>query len=307
MDKIKPKSSLFIKLGSGGEWEKDCINNGYLRIGFHEFQHEDLINNKFELVRDYYTKVKTSKQWVTIYENQIKNFYTTDDSVLWITFYNQRLWWCFAGDHFEGEGNTKKLRYTKNGWSCFDINGKELIVDNLSGDLLKTQGFQSTICNVEAFDYLVKKINGEELEEIVNVKNDLQKLMTSASKLITKLAPKDFEILIDLIFRQTGYQRTNTIGGPQKTKDIELISPVTGERILVQVKCSSRIAQFIEYEKYFNDLEGYDRFYYVVHTPDEKLSTYSSLNDKIVIWKLDNISELAINSGLINWIMNKIG
>jgi hypothetical protein len=307
MDKIRPKSSLFIKLGSGGEWEKDCITDGYLRIGFNEFKHEDLIDNKFHKVRDYYTGIKTPKQWVTNYENQLRNFYTTDESVLWITFYNQRLWWCFADYKFEGAGYDKKLRFTKNGWSCLDINGKELIVDNLSGELLKTQGFQSTICKVKAFDYLVKKINGEELEEKVIVRNDLKALISSTSKLIKKLAPKDFEILVDLIFRQTGYQRTNVIGGPQKTKDIELLSPVTGERILVQVKCSSKISQFIEYEKYFNDMEGYDKFYYVVHSPDEKLSTYLSSNNKIIIWKLEKVSELAINSGLINWILNKVG
>lgn len=305
MDKIKPSTALFIKLGSKGKWDDECIDKGVLRLGFNEFKHQDMLDGRFDIVRDYF-KDKTSKQWVTIYENQLRNFYTTDDTVLWITFIKQRLYWCFADNRFEGEGTDTKYRFTKNGWSSKDINGKDLIVDNLSGELLKTQGFQSTICNVEAIDYLVKKINGDEIPEIIEVKSDLEKLVSSTSKIITKLGPKDFEILIDLIFRQTGYQRTNVLGGPQKVKDIELISPVTGERILVQVKCSSNMKQYLEYENYFNELEGYDRFFYVVHSPDKVLSKHQPNNDKISLWILDKIADLTISSGLINWVLEKV-
>lgn len=305
LPKIHPSTALFIKLGQKGKWEGECINNGTLRLSFPEFTHDDLLNGNYEMVRNYYKNI-TAPQWVTIYENQIKNFYETDETVLWITFYNQRLWWCFAENKFKGEGNDLKLRYVKDKWRCTDIFGKELLVDNLSGLLLKTQGFQSTICKVEAFDYLVKKINGEELPEIQKVKKDIDELKNSISDLIKKLTPKDFEILIDLIFRQTGYQRTNVIGGPQKTKDIELLSPVTNERILVQVKSSSSFSKYEEYEKYFSDMEGYDRFFYVVHTTDKKLANYSPENSKINIWTLETISNFTINSGLISWLINKV-
>ncbi|MBU1720503.1 MAG: hypothetical protein KKA07_15675 [Bacteroidetes bacterium] len=174
MEKLKPinpTSALFIKFGQGGEWEDECITNGTLRLGFREFFHDDLIAGKFKIVRNYY-KTRTSAPWVTIYENQIKNFYQTDETVLWITFYKQRLWWCFATNKFKGKGTELKLRYVKEKWRCTDILGNELLVDNLSGQLLKTQGFQSTICNVEAFDYLVKKINGKDIPEVKQVKSD---------------------------------------------------------------------------------------------------------------------------------------
>ena len=302
---IKPSSALFIKLGQKGVWETECINNGTLRIGFSEFLHEDLLKGNFNVIREHY-KDKTSPQWVTIYENQVKNFYQSDETVLWITFHNQKLWWCFAKNEVQGKGKELKIRFVKDKWRSVDILGNELLVDNLSGELLKTQGFQSTICNVEAFDYLVKKINGEEIPEISKVKEDVLNLKKSISKLIKKLPPKDFEVFIDLIFRQTGYQRTNVIGGPQKTKDIELISPVTNERILVQVKCESSFKKYEEYENYFSNMEGYDKFYYVVHTPDKKLTSYIPTNSKINIWRLDVISDLTINAGLLSWVMNKV-
>lgn len=305
MEKINPTNALFIKLGIKGEWEKKCIKNSVLQIGFNEVNHKDLMNGRFEVINDYY-KDKTSQRCITMYVNQLKNFYKTDDNTLWITFVDQKLYWCFADNRFEDEGSLNKIRYTKNGWSCENIYGKELIVDNLSGNLLKTQGFQSTICKVEAFEYLVKKINGDVLNEVLEVDNNFKSLVQSVSKLIVKLTPKDFEILTDLIFRQLGYQRTNVIGGPQKIKDIELISPASKERILVQVKCNSNFKLYSEYECYFNSLEGYDRFYYVVHTSDAKLNNYTPLNNKIFIWRLNEISEFIINTGLLNWVREKV-
>lgn len=304
--KINASNAFFIKLGSKGKWESECIENGILRLGFSEFEHEDMMRKKFNLVREYYESIGTSKQWVTIYENQLRNFYESDETVIWITFYKQKLWWCFGTNEFVGKGKNEKIRKTMNGWSSKDILGNDLLVDNLSGEVLKIQGFQSTICKVSAFDYLIQKINGENSPEVTAVKTDLNNLHNSIGKLITKLAPKDFEVLVDLIFRQTGYQRTNVLGGPQKTKDIELISSVTGERILVQVKCSSNIKIYKEYEDYFNELDIYDRFFYVVHTTDNKLSTLIPSNDKVSIWRLNDISKLVVNSGLVNWIINKV-
>jgi len=95
--------------------------------------------------------------------------------------------------------------------------------------------------------------------------------------------------------------------GPQKRKDIELIAPVTGERYLVQVKSRSSLSQFLEYKKYFEEMEGYDKYYYVVHSPDNDLEKYRSDNGKVIIWKMHEITDFCINSGLITWIVNKIG
>ncbi len=38
---------LFIKLGLGGEWEKDCIEtDGTIRLGFNEASHELCLNKE---------------------------------------------------------------------------------------------------------------------------------------------------------------------------------------------------------------------------------------------------------------------
>ncbi|MEB2784712.1 hypothetical protein [Algoriphagus persicinus] len=119
--------------------------------------------------------------------------------------------------------------------------------------------------------------------------------------------PKDFEVFIDLIFRQAGYLRTNSIGGVQKEKDIELIAPVTGERILVQIKSSTTLKQFEVYESHFINIkesESYDRFYYVYHSPNE-LDLNSEM-EGLEVWNRKKIAKLAVSSGLVPWILNKI-
>ncbi len=307
INKINPSSALFIKLGNKGIWEKECIESGTLRIGFDEFTHEYLMQGNTDGIKKAYQGKKVSKGIITLFQNQISNFYNPDINVLWITFYNQKLWWCFADNIFKGKGNDVKLRYVIDQWCSTDIYGKELHVDNLSGQLLKTQGYQSTICKVDAFDYLVNKINGEELIEVKQVKADMVSLQSSVALLIQKLHPKDFEVFVDLIFRQTGYLRTNVIGSSQKTKDIELLSPVTNERILVQIKTASSLHEYMDYDGEFEGMkEGYDRFFYVVHTSDKKLGEYKPSNSKINIWNIAKISELTINAGLTSWLVEKV-
>ncbi|MEB2784711.1 hypothetical protein [Algoriphagus persicinus] len=83
------------------------------------------------------------------------------------------MYWCFAEKEVDGEAGLKKEKRVIGEWSNKSIDGKPLLVDNLSGNWLKTQGFQGTICSVSDFDYLVKKINGEELPEVISVKKDL--------------------------------------------------------------------------------------------------------------------------------------
>jgi len=99
----------------------------------------------------------------------------------------------------------------------------------LRGDLLKTQGFRGTICDVKIKEYVINKINGKEPEEVKATVEAMRELESRVATLITKLRWQDFETLIDLIFREAGYNRTSDVGKTQKTFDLDLISPVTGE------------------------------------------------------------------------------
>lgn len=64
---------------------------------------------------------------------------------------------------------------------------------------------------------------------------------------------KDFEILVDLIFRNAGWRRVSVVGESLKFVDMELEEPITGEQYQVQVKSDATIADFKEYAEQFTE------------------------------------------------------
>ena len=157
------------------------------------------------------------------------------------------------------------------------------------------------------FNYLKQIINDIETNEYKNLLDAKETLKKSLIPAIKNLTPKDFEILVDLIFRNFGWKRTSVLGESMKFFDIILEEPLKKTLHGVQVK--SR-AKFSDFEKYRNEfLEYYQdeftSFFFVVHTPDKKLENYFEGVENIYKFTIDEISDYAIDSGLINWIMEK--
>jgi len=312
MKSINPSEVLYIKLGSGGEYEKECITNGTLQIGFREVPHELYIkcvkNGNWDEVQKAYRESGTSAGTATRYMHQIQRFYEADENILWITFWKGALYWCFAKPGVEVKDNHCKSRETISGWSCEDINGNQLMMSKLSGKVLAMQGFRGTICTVKEAKYLVEKINGIQPARVTETESVLLQLQEKVEDIIRTLSWRDFEILIDLIFRQAGWQRVNELGGKTKTLDIELISPITNERYGVQVKSKARLSLFEEYKtELMNDIQGgFTRFYFAVHSPDEDLMLASKDEDDNVKLLLPaDISRLAVQYGLTQWVIDK--
>ena len=307
MEKIKAKKVLFIKLGRGGKFEKDCIEKEQtLRLGYNEIDHELCINGLWKEVHNFFTKEENlNVGTATSHTNQIKHFYEEKETTLWITFYANKLWWCFSKPEIILHPDKTKTRPVIGKWSDKDINGNVLFAGNISGKLLKTQGFRGTICKVPEEKYALSKINSEQMKYVVEVEqamNDLKKKLTS---LIQNLQWKDFETLVDLIFRQAGWQRVSDIGKTQKTLDLELFAPVTGERAIVQIKAQSDLQQFLKYEDRFASMSDYDKFFYVVHTANLNLANLNYETDTN-LYLVDKVAELTISSGLVEWVIKRI-
>ena len=306
MEKISANKVLFIKLGKGGGYDENCIEKeNTLRLSYHEVDHSLCINKEWDKVRDYYISVeKTRKNVAASHANQIKQFYEEDDKTLWVTFYAHKLWWCFSKPEIYPHPDNTKTRPVIGKWSDKDINSNVLIFSNISGKLLRTQGFQGTICRVPASEYVLAKINGELLPEVVEVEKAMDNLKTKLISLIKHLQWQDFEILVDLIFRQAGWQRLSDLGKTQKTIDIEVLSPVTNERGIIQVKSQSDLKQFEKYQKDFVLLHDYNKFFYVVHTAEASLRNYENDTDIKLIFA-EEIADLTIASGLVDWVVKK--
>lgn len=306
MTRIKPNKVLFIKLGQGGKYEKSSIENDHtLRLGYGEVDHQLCVNRKWSKIHDYFTTEEKSKSFVaTSHTNQIKQFYEENEFTLWITFYANKLWWCFSKPVITLLQDKTKTRPVIGKWSDKDINGNVLLFGNISEKLLKTQGFRGTICRVPEEKYALAKINNEQLEEVVEVEKAMNELRAKLTLLIKNLQWKDFEILIDLIFRQAGWQRIGDTGKTQKTLDLDLFAPVTGERAIVQIKAESDLNEFIKYQDQFATMSDYDKFFYVVHTAKNNLSSYEN-ETETKLYLVDKVAELAISAGLVEWIIKK--
>jgi hypothetical protein len=304
--KIRPKHVLFIKLGRGGQYEQECIEKEQtLRLGYREVNHQFCLKKDWNTVHKYFTETRGSKQFVaTSHTNQIRQFYEEGEKTLWITFYANKLWWCFSKPSISVLPDKTKTRPVIGQWSDKDVNGKTLSTDAISGKLLKTQGFRGTICTVPEEKYTLAKINAEQLSEVVEVENAMGQLKSRLSRLIEHLQWKDFETLVDLIFRQAGWQRVGATGKTQKTLDLDLFAPVTNERAIVQIKSQSNLKEFEFYQEEFAKMTGYDKFFYIVHSPRTNLQTAQNDTDT-KLYLIDKVTELAIASGLVDWIVKK--
>jgi hypothetical protein len=305
MKLIKPSKIYFIKLGSGGDWEKECIENQQtIRLGFGDADHSDCLAGNWDKVRDYYLASR-AKGKATEFANQIKAFYESDAETLWITFYGDWLWWCFADPKVEKLSDGTKIRRVIGKWRNSDTTGNLLSLDVLNGKLLQVRGFRGTICSVKESKYTTDKINGWQTEEVKQARIAKITLNDCLKPLIKNLTWKDFEILVDLVFVQSGWKRLSVLGKTEKSWDLELLAPVTGERSKVQIKSQSSRQELNDYIEEFEALKkSHSRLFYVVHSFVGDLPE-SSLPSYVTLIGLDKLSELVVNAGLSDWLIKK--
>jgi hypothetical protein len=142
------------------------------------------------------------------------------------------------------------------------------------------------------------------MNEVVEVEIAMNNLKDKLSHLIKHLQWKDFETLIDLIFRQAGWQRVGVTGKTQKTLDLDLFAPVTGEYAIVQIKSQSDLKKFEECQNKFAEMTNYDKFFYVVHTPTKDLIDFENDTDT-KLYFIDKVTKLTISAGLVEWVIKK--
>ena len=299
--------ALFIKLGEGGRWESECLKAGTIRFGYREIPHEVCTAGDWPGVKSLAVAFSRNKGVATFHATQIRHFYETDDKTLWVTFHSDRLWWCFSSPEVAVlDGNDKERRVIGK-WNDSDIFGEPLLKGKLSGRLLAVQGFLGTICTVSELDYLLHKINGTVEPHVATAQAAYENLQASLVPIIKNLHQNDLEILTDLVFRQAGWQRVGVSGGTERDIDLDLISPVTGERIAVQVKSRASVAVWKTYREKYADMRGFSRFYFVTHSPDKNLRKEAATADdpSFVLWDVEHLASQAVRGGLTGWLLDK--
>jgi hypothetical protein len=220
---ITPAQAIYIKLGRSGSWERECLENGIIRFGYRETPFDAARSGDWDTVWKFWHKARADAGTATRDLGQIRHFFEDADDKLWITLSGGLLWWCFAKPgvrvHADGRGT---YRNCVDGWKCTDIAGNKLSTEKLSGNLLRVQGYRGTICDVKAFDYLVRKLNNRLLPEVEAATKAENEMVDKILPLMLLLTWQDFELLVDLVFANSGWRRVGQLGKTQKTVDIEL-------------------------------------------------------------------------------------
>ena len=303
---IRPRRVRYIKLGEGGGWEKECLNRGIIRFGFGSSNAERYplcqAGRWEDLMKCFLMEGKT-KGTATRFTNETRLFFEDDGSTLWITFIGESLFWGFLEAspperHADGDG---VWRVVENRWRDTDLTGEQLTKDRLSGALTQIAAYRGTSCKVKEEKYVVRRINGQKTPEVERALDAVKAMKVSVLELMRLLAPRDFETLVELVFSTSGWRRMGPVGKTQKTLDLDLTLPSTGERAFVQVKSKTTSAELAEYVGKLDDLGRYNRMFYVYHSGTAQID-----DERVVVVGPEKIAELVLDAGLANWLIRKV-
>jgi hypothetical protein len=153
-----------------------------------------------------------------------------------------------------------------------------------------------------------RKINAQKPVEVVRAEAQVAQLLQSIEELIRGLWWKDFELLVDLIFAKSGWQRVSVLGQTEKAIDLDLEAPVTGKRAFIQVKSQATPQMFQKSIVDFQNMAQFDEFYFVFHTGVQLLGhTHAPSDPRVQLIDVSRLAQLVLNAGLTNWLLNKRG
>jgi hypothetical protein len=303
---IYPKLVRYIKLGDAGRWERECIDNGIIRFGFgtnEDAKFDVCVQRDWNELTNMFIAEGRNQGTATRFTNETRIFFEDNSSTLWITFNGDDLWWGFLSNdapaaHADGLGVWRRVQ---NGWKNTDINGEPLTKNRLSGALTKLAAYRGTSCSVDVEEYLIRRINGQKVEQVERALAARTEMIDAAIGLMRLLGPKDFELLVDLVFTSSGWRRTSVVGKTQKFLDLDLVLPSTGERACVQVKSKTDSKELAAYLEQLGDFTSHTRMFFVFHTGNIDQPG----DDRVSIVGPDKLAVRVVEAGLVGWLIEK--
>ena len=301
---IQIRNAFFVKLGAGGKWEKDSIEHGLMRIGWRGIPLTDInAGNWKDIERRIRSDMAHSGAAKRDF-NALREAVTSTEEDVWITFYAGCLWWCRLAPGAVEEDATSRFRRTAGGWNDRDVHGGRLQTANIPGILSQLQGFRGTVCRVREANRLRSLLNAESSLAHQAVKHARAVLIHEVQVALGELHWKDFETLVDLLFRQAGWRRLSVLGETMKFTDLELEEPINHERYQVQIKAKADLDDFTGYRDQFAG-KGFRKLFFVVHSPSTKLAGERS-SDAVELVLPERLSEMVVDAGLVSWLLDKI-
>ena len=308
---ISPSKVQYVKLGSGGKWEQLCLRKGIIRFGYETADPESIRlcrEGCWNELASQWQEARGNKSVGTRDARETRIFWEDPGDTLWITFIGEDLYWGFL-EPGEPEPYDEKdfstYRRIRGGWKSTDKDEQRLGKYNLPGYVTKVAAYQRTVCDVDGYESLVARINGQKTPEAERVYAAKKEMTDSLIPIIKKLSPKPFEILVEMIFARSGWRRVGSVGKARKDIDIALEIPLTGERACVQVKASANSGNLQDWVKFKNETSAYSQMFFVYHTGNAPLEV-SDEEEIIRILDARQVAAQVIETGLADWVINQV-
>lgn len=302
----------FIKLGRKSVWWPLARDTGTLRLGFRQFDFALCQSGDWDGARKAFSAKGLRKRPgdVSRAVKQVREFFELPETTLWCTMEDGDVWWCFAestvinlyeGDDTVEAKNGARFRRVIDRWRNTDVNGDRLRIDSMTTKITKVASFQETICTPSGATDLLNRIRAVQSPAHAQALQKHRELIIALGDVLDRLHQDDFELLIELIFSSSGWKRISKVGGTQKTLDIALTLPTTGEHCFVQVKSQTSAATFRKLVAALDNSQGYSRMFFVYHTPADAFENDAA--DRVTVWSRYEIAGQAIRAGLVDWLL----
>jgi hypothetical protein len=309
---VLPNSVRYVKNGAGGQWWKAAKANGQIHLGWRiipaDLLHAADMSKIEKLIRANFG----DKPGATQDLNALRTLLVSPSQHVWITFQDGCMWWCTVQDEIEVNPNHQTSDQghfwltTISPWSNRSIDGsRHLAISDLPGIVTAVAGYQATVCEPKGRKEILRIIRNEEDEDAKIAKLARDRYQDAVAKLVARLGPKDFELLIDLILSRTGWARLAKIGGPTEGIDVEVENISSEEKAFVQIKSTATQSVLDDYVERFNARrDRYQRMIFAVHSPVGLLT--KPAGEPISIWTGKEIAERVVKLGLGDWVAARL-
>jgi hypothetical protein len=304
---IEFNNAFFIKLGRGGAFEADSIDTGKMRFGWQPQSLDDINAHSWDVIEQQLRREFEGKPAgvATTDFRALRNIVESTPDDVWITFHQAKLWWARLASTPVEEDSVSRFRRTIGPWSDKAANGRLLVANDLPGKIAQLQGFRGTVCRVQYAELLQRTLCGIRSALATNISTSRASLAQHLAEGIKELHWKDFETLVDLVFRGSGWVRVSVLGQQAKAYDLELREPITKARAVVQVKSKADLADLSSTIAQFS-ADDFWRVFFVVHSPAMDLENAADIPDYVDIVSPQRLAELAIDVGAVAWIEDKV-
>ncbi len=306
MSDVEFSNAFYIKLGRAGAWELDSIASRRIRFGWPNQSIDDINNHRWTAIgQQIRNEHAAASGQATRALNGLRTICDSTSADVWTTFHQAKLWWGRLSPAPVAEDSISKYRTLQGGWRDTNQEGKLLVLNELPGKLAQLQAYRWTVCAVQHKGLLRRVLEGRSSPEALAVANQRNLLAAELTKAIRALHWKDFETLVDLVFRDSGWIRVSVLGQQAKAYDLELREPITGDRCVVQVKSRAGLRELNETLAEFSPSD-YRRVFFVVHSPTPDLESVEDLPEHIEIVPPEFLALRVIDAGLTTWLEEKL-